>query len=175
MKKYPDLGPRFKPLVLESTGGWHKLSFNYLRTLANHIVSRTKSTNKLASEALPLFLPFFTRMTKIDGRLQLQINALSDAGVKPMAISRQLGLKYDTVKKNVAKRKLTDVLPPKDKLFKGKINGRWPLKIKKYLTQEHTATLEGIIAAACFSRDTTSIFEENGLAKKGSEATDTII
>jgi hypothetical protein len=49
MKKYPDLGPRFKPLVLESTGGWHKLSFNYLRTLADHIASRT---NKLASEAL---------------------------------------------------------------------------------------------------------------------------
>jgi hypothetical protein len=23
MKKYPDLGPRFKPLVIESSGGWH--------------------------------------------------------------------------------------------------------------------------------------------------------
>jgi len=86
-------------------------------------------------------------MTKIDDRLQLQINTLSDAGIKPMAISRQLGLKYDTVKKNVAKRKLTGMLPPKDTLFKGKINGRWPLQIKKYLTQEPTATLEGIIAA----------------------------
>jgi hypothetical protein len=49
MKKYPDLGPRFKPLVLDPTGGWHKLSFNYLRTLSDHIASRT---NKLASEAL---------------------------------------------------------------------------------------------------------------------------
>jgi hypothetical protein len=86
-------------------------------------------------------------MTKIDDRLQLHINTLSDAGIKPMAISRQLGLKYDTVKKNVAKRKLTGMLPPKDKLLKGKINGRWPLQIKKYLTQEPTATLEGIIAA----------------------------
>jgi hypothetical protein len=65
-------------------------------------------------------------MTKIDDRLQLHINTLSDAGIKPMAISRHLGLKYDTVKKNVAKRKLTGMLPPKDKLFKGKINGRWP-------------------------------------------------
>ena len=49
MKKYPDLGPRFKPLILESTGGWHKLSFNYIRTLADHIASRT---NKSASDAL---------------------------------------------------------------------------------------------------------------------------
>ena len=97
--------------------------------------------------ALPLFSHFFTRMTKIDDRLQLQINTLSDAGIKPMAISRQLGLKYDTVKKNVAKRKLTGMLPPKDTLFQGKINGRWPLQIKKYLTQQPTATLEGIIAA----------------------------
>ena len=64
-------------------------------------------------------------MTKIDDRLQLQINTLSDAGIKPMTISRQLGLKYDTVKKNVAKRKLTGMLPPKDKLFKGKINDRY--------------------------------------------------
>ena len=49
MKKYPDLGPRFKPLILESTGGWHKLSFNYIRTLADHVASRT---NKSASDAL---------------------------------------------------------------------------------------------------------------------------
>jgi hypothetical protein len=36
MKKYPDLGPRFKPLVIESTGGWHNYSFDYLKTMAAH-------------------------------------------------------------------------------------------------------------------------------------------
>ena len=49
MKKYPDLGPRFKPLILESTGGWHRYSFNYIRTLADHIAART---NKSANDAL---------------------------------------------------------------------------------------------------------------------------
>jgi hypothetical protein len=41
MKKYPDLGPRFKPLVIESIGGWHNYSFDYIRTMAAHISSRT--------------------------------------------------------------------------------------------------------------------------------------
>jgi hypothetical protein len=41
MKKYPDLGPRFKPLVIESTGGWHKYSLEYLKTIAGHIASRS--------------------------------------------------------------------------------------------------------------------------------------
>jgi hypothetical protein len=49
MKKYPDLGPRFKPLVVESTGGWHTYSFEYLKTLAEHIASKT---NKSAKDAL---------------------------------------------------------------------------------------------------------------------------
>jgi hypothetical protein len=41
MKKYPDLGPRFKPLVIESSGGWHNFSLDYLKTMAAHISSRT--------------------------------------------------------------------------------------------------------------------------------------
>ena len=44
MKKYPELSTRFKPLVIESTGGWHPFSFNYLKTLAEHISSRSCST-----------------------------------------------------------------------------------------------------------------------------------
>jgi hypothetical protein len=47
--KYPDLGSRFKPLILESTGGWHPYSFGYLKTLSEHIASRT---NKSAKDAL---------------------------------------------------------------------------------------------------------------------------
>jgi hypothetical protein len=41
MKKYPDLGPKFKPLVIESTGGWHGYSMDYLKTMAGHIASRS--------------------------------------------------------------------------------------------------------------------------------------
>jgi hypothetical protein len=41
VKKYPDLGPRFKPLVIESSGGWHNYSIDYLKTMAAHISSRT--------------------------------------------------------------------------------------------------------------------------------------
>ena len=49
MDKYPELGSRFKPLVLESTGGWHPYSFDYLKTLADHIAARTANT---ANDAL---------------------------------------------------------------------------------------------------------------------------
>jgi hypothetical protein len=40
MKKFPDLGPRFKPLVVESTGGWHRYSMDVLKIIAGLIASR---------------------------------------------------------------------------------------------------------------------------------------
>lgn len=49
MKKYPDLGYRFKPLVIESTGGWHMYSFDYLKTLAEHIATKS---NMIAKDVL---------------------------------------------------------------------------------------------------------------------------
>lgn len=49
MKKYPELGTRLKPLILESTGGWNAYSFDYLKKLAEHISART---NKKAKDAL---------------------------------------------------------------------------------------------------------------------------
>lgn len=49
MRKYPELQNRFKPLVIESTGGWHAYSFGYLRKMAEHIAART---NKMAKDAL---------------------------------------------------------------------------------------------------------------------------
>jgi hypothetical protein len=45
MKKYPDLGPKFKPLVIESTGGWHNYSMDYLKSIAGHIASRSNKSN----------------------------------------------------------------------------------------------------------------------------------
>ena len=96
-------------------------------------------------------------MTKINATLQIQIDALSEAGIKPMQISKQLGLNYETVKKNIAKRKILTQLPPKIKLYRGKIQGRMPLHIKKYLMQEPTATLESIIAALNLTVSTSTL------------------
>ena len=53
MSKYPDLGFRFKPLVLESTGGWHPYSIGFLKILSVHIAART---NKSAIESLNALL-----------------------------------------------------------------------------------------------------------------------
>jgi hypothetical protein len=41
IKRYPDLDPRFKPLVIESSVEWHNYSLDYLKTMAAHISSRT--------------------------------------------------------------------------------------------------------------------------------------
>ena len=49
MMKYPDLGSRFKPMVMESTGGWNAFSFNNLKLIANHIAART---SKVAEDCL---------------------------------------------------------------------------------------------------------------------------
>ena len=86
-------------------------------------------------------------MTLINETLQLQINTLTKAGIKPKAIADKLGLNCETVKTNVAKQKLLSTLPPKIKVFKGKISGRYPLQIKKYISDNPTATLEQIISA----------------------------
>jgi hypothetical protein len=79
MKKYPDLGPKFKPLVIESTGGWHGYSMDNLKIMAGHIGSRT---NKPTSFALSNLLRtcsfalqrkrvyiFFKLICKIDGAM----------------------------------------------------------------------------------------------------------
>lgn len=49
MKKYPELGGLFKPLVVEATGGWHAYSFDFLKKIAGHISGRT---GVLTSDAL---------------------------------------------------------------------------------------------------------------------------
>jgi hypothetical protein len=45
MEKYPDVGPKFKPLVIESTGGWHNYSMDYLKSIAGRIASRSNKSN----------------------------------------------------------------------------------------------------------------------------------
>jgi hypothetical protein len=48
MRKYPELGSRFKPLVVESTGEWHQYSFDYLKNIADHIAAKTNKTSIVA-------------------------------------------------------------------------------------------------------------------------------
>jgi hypothetical protein len=48
MKKYPDLGPKFKPLVIESTGGCHGYSMDNLKIMAGNIASRTNKPTSFA-------------------------------------------------------------------------------------------------------------------------------
>ena len=47
--KYKDLKENFKPLVVESTGGWHPFSLDYLTTVSEHIASRSA---RVASDVL---------------------------------------------------------------------------------------------------------------------------
>jgi hypothetical protein len=46
MGKYPQLGRRFKPLVAEATGGWHRYSFDYLKLYVEDITTRTNKSSK---------------------------------------------------------------------------------------------------------------------------------
>ena len=58
-------------------------------------------------------------MTKIKNTIKTQVEGLLEAGIKPMKISRQLDLKYNTVKKFAHNFKMNRTLPPKIKVYKG--------------------------------------------------------
>ena len=42
--KYAELGDKMKPLVIESSGGWHRYSMGYLDTMANAISAHSLMT-----------------------------------------------------------------------------------------------------------------------------------
>ncbi|KAI8893952.1 hypothetical protein BC833DRAFT_652486 [Globomyces pollinis-pini] len=56
-------------------------------------------------------------MTVITNERQIEIKALRKAGIKPMAISKQLGIKYETVKAYFHRLKLMETLPPKNSWY----------------------------------------------------------
>ena len=67
MTKYPELTLSFKPLVLESTGGWHPLSFNTLKSLASTMAT---NTGKLPYDILNILLTTYSiRLHKSKGIL----------------------------------------------------------------------------------------------------------
>lgn len=67
MKKYPELGFRFKPLILESTGGWNAYSFDYLKKMAEMIASRSNKLSKVVLNSLLTMASF--RLQRNQGTL----------------------------------------------------------------------------------------------------------
>lgn len=83
-------------------------------------------------------------MTVISEQVSHDIATLRSAGVSLYKIAKQLDINYRTVKYHANKVDLLAALPPKIKLYKGKIQGRDQLKIKKYLQYDPFATLAAI-------------------------------
>ena len=52
MKKYAHIGPQFKPLAVECTGGWHAMSFKSLKSISALIASRSNQATKLVLKNL---------------------------------------------------------------------------------------------------------------------------
>lgn len=86
-------------------------------------------------------------MTVIKRDLSQRIQALRDAGLGYKKIAKQLDLKVSTVRMHVKKLFLVDTLPPKIKLYKGKLETRQHLMIKKFIIANPTATLNDIKVA----------------------------
>jgi transposase len=93
------------------------------------------------------FALFPIEMTIIKGDVEVQIRALMDAGFNGYRIAKQLNLKNGTVYDFMKKVQLYGSLPPKVKLYKGKIQGPDQLNIKRYLNDNPTATLMQIKSA----------------------------
>jgi transposase len=83
-------------------------------------------------------------MTVITNEHNIQIKALRTAGISLYKIARQLDINYSTLKSHVANQNLLATLPTKIKRYKGKIQGRDQLQIKKYLQYDPFATLAAI-------------------------------
>ena len=85
---------------------------------------------------------------KINNEPSTKIEALREAGLGYGEISKQVQLKKGTVAKHCQTKDHLSKLPPKEKRYRGSINGRNCLKIKQFIIANPTATL-GDIHAAC--------------------------
>jgi IS30 family transposase len=83
-------------------------------------------------------------MTVITIDQRHDIDILRAAGMTLYKIAKQLNIKYSTLKAHIAKQNLLLTLPPKVKLYKGHIQGRKQLQIKRYLEYNPFATLAAI-------------------------------
>jgi hypothetical protein len=88
-------------------------------------------------------------------------------------IAKQLNIKYSTLKAHITKQNLLLTLPRKVKLYKGHIQGRKQLQIKRYLEYNPFATLAAIKEACELDVGITTIHKylknaklERSLAKR---------
>ncbi len=112
-------------------------------------------------------------MTIIKGDTKVQVLALHDAGLSALRISRQLNLNVNTVKSFLHKFKLNRDLPPAIKRYKGYFQGRIPLQIKNYLSDNPTATTHQVLEALELSVSEDALnkwMNANNLTKKGCKA-----
>lgn len=78
---------------------------------------------------------------------KVAIATLTKAGHGYKFIARCLNLNPSTVKSHIRKVKSIEGLPPKVKLYKGKLDGRFQLQIKKYITENpFAANIEVVLA-----------------------------
>jgi len=107
-------------------------------------------------------------MTKIKGEVLTQVETLRKAGHKPMFISKQCGLEYETVKKHFARSKRLAGLPPKIVIPKHYFQGRIPGIIKRYIEENPCALSEQIIAGCGLTCGRVSLerwMNNNGLSR----------
>ena len=86
-------------------------------------------------------------MTIIKDEVEVKVRTLMDAGLTGYKIAKQLNLKMTTVFDFLKKVHLYGSLPPKIKMYKGKIQGPMQINIKLYLFENPTATPKQIIFA----------------------------
>ena len=107
-------------------------------------------------------------MAVISNEHKIAIQALTDSGLKPAAIARQLGLNFNTVKQHVRRKKLAASLPPKVILKKGYFTGRVPGIIRRYIEDYPLARLDDIMAACeltCHKTTLGRYLNNNGLGR----------
>jgi len=94
---------------------------------------------------------------KINRDFAIRIDSLRTAGLGYGSIATQLGLKRDTVEKHYQKVDHVKRLPIKEKVFKGKIQGRKQLQIKQFIQYNPTGTLQDIITGCDLDVSTSTL------------------
>ena len=74
----------------------------------------------------------------------LRIKTLRELGLGYKRIAKQLGMNVNTVASHCQMKAHLALLPPKEKKYRGAIQGRKQLEIKDYILKNPTATLNDI-------------------------------
>ena len=90
-------------------------------------------------------ITFFSTLMKINQDQSIGIEALRKAGLGYGAIGKQLGIGKSTVAKHCQKMDHLSRLPPKEIKYRGLIQGRKQLEIKKYILWNPKNTLDDIL------------------------------